>query len=71
MRTSACPRCAIHRNSAADERTETPLLVENFDLHKVGELASERLDALLQSHKIGLDLPTAAASSRRCSWTAL
>jgi hypothetical protein len=31
-------------------------LVENFDLHKVRELAGERLDTLLQPGHVGLDL---------------
>ena len=32
------------------------LLAENFDLHEVHKLPGERLDALLQSRKVGFNL---------------
>ena len=38
------------------KEAELPLLVENFDLHEVGELAGERLHALLKPRQVGFDL---------------
>src|SRR5216684_572265 len=40
----------------ATEEPELPLLIQDFDLHEIRELPSERLNVLVESSKIVLDM---------------
>ncbi len=54
-----CGLPAMRQSSKLSRRRkkrELPLLVQNLDLHEVGELASECLNALVEPLKIALDL---------------